>query len=255
MVAAGHRGGHPMRDAPLGTRRRKEHRSVGAGLQRREERLFAGAIVDERDALLRKRGAREGGDPGHHRGSVPGRVLERERAHSRAHRGQELRGARQRRVRSRVIHLAGVAETPGPRRDEHHRADRIGSGRGERIREPADLGGEDAQHRGVVLARGAPVLRDACRVDDGGERTQLRAGGIERRPGGRRHIPLHVDGSRAGGADRGERRLDSRVLLPAADQRQRAARSGERHRELGAHAAPSAGDEHDVARSELDGVA
>ena len=85
-----------VRGAALGPRGREQQRARGACLQRREQGLLSGAVVDERNALLGERGTGKSRDPRHHGGAVPGRVFQRKRAHARPQRRQELRGPRER---------------------------------------------------------------------------------------------------------------------------------------------------------------
>ena len=114
MIAARERRADPVRDPPLRALRREQHRSGRARLQGGKEGLLTGAIVDERHALLGERRARECGDARHHCGPVPRRVLQREGAHARARRGEELGSARQRRIRGGVIDLTRVSEPTRP---------------------------------------------------------------------------------------------------------------------------------------------
>ncbi len=69
VVAPRHGHAHAVRGAALGPGRREEHRAGGARLQRGEQRLLSGAVVDERDALLRERCPGESRDARDHRGA------------------------------------------------------------------------------------------------------------------------------------------------------------------------------------------
>ena len=148
-----------------------------------------------------------------------------------------------------------VPESARPRRDQHRCAQRVASGRGERIGQAGQLGAEHAQDRGVVLRRRGSVLGHAGCMHERGEGPQLGPGCVERGPGGRSHVPCDVHGPAAGRPDRGERRFHLRVGRPAPHQRERASRARQRGGEAGADAARASGDQHDVVRSERQGLA
>ena len=78
----------PMGDAPSRAIVREQHRTGPSASQGAEEGSEPRGIVDEWNALFGKGCARQGRDLRHHRGAVPGRVLERESAHGGALAGE-----------------------------------------------------------------------------------------------------------------------------------------------------------------------
>src|SRR5439155_4514892 len=104
---------------------REKHRTGPAAPQGAEEGSEPRGIVDEWNALFGEGGARQGRDLRHHRGSVPGRVLERKSAYGGTLAGERGDRLGERRVGGGVGRLPGVAEAPRPARDRHRGPDRI----------------------------------------------------------------------------------------------------------------------------------